>query len=165
MKTIINSIMILLILIITGCSEPLPNETTSNSEISKEGIKKMEICCELQDPYSGICQLNGMIFYTHQIIPANSLVTACQTIRLTLDINAVLCDRLGLVHLCWQIKDYSEDDLFMSEDGTGILQKEYSVTNRKDIRIRIAYLISLNSVTIKSVSIVSSDSFLSDRGE
>ncbi len=159
MKKILITAMIFFIIILTGCRGQLPTEPVTKTKISKESSRKMEICCEVQDPYSGVCQLNGTLIYSLRVLPANSITDGNQTVFLTLDINAVLCDRLGMMHLCWQIKDYCEEELSVSEDGIRILEKDYAVSNRNDVLIRITYLITLNGVSISSISIVPSDNF------
>lgn len=160
MKKIFISLTIVSILLLIGCSQQMPNEPETGAELIKSANNKMEICCAVQDPFSGECQLNGIMIYTLRAIPVNSMISGNQTLLLTLDINAVLCDRLGMMHPCWQIKDYCEEELSVSEEGIKILEKDYTVSNRNDIRIRIAYLITLNSVSINSVTTVPAEKLL-----
>ena len=157
MKNLIAIFISLSLALMIGCQENLINEPelAALSKDKAPSQKSIKICCEVKDLTYGICTLNGRVNYVLEI--------TCMTmnprpglyeISLSLYMNSVLCDRLGLVHPEWRAEGKSSEIVTVSEDGILLLEKTYSITNRPDVVLLVKYLVTTNGVGIASINVV-----------
>ena len=155
MKKYCGIFIISLFIFFTGCSEnPVtdPGLSLDKQTGSHKGI--INICCLLTDPLSGTCNLGGNIMYYHEIIPAPENIDDLFTIRVSLEVDCEMCDKLGMMHPKWSITQSSVDIVIISEEGIVILEKNYPVCNRIDIMLNVKYLITTEGVGIADLSII-----------
>ena len=119
------------------------------------GKNRIKICCEVQDPNYGICNLNGCVDYDFKVTSKTmNPGPGTYEISLTLYMNSVLCDMLGMVHLEWRVEGKSHDVVYVSEEGILLLEKSYWITNRTDVVLLVKYLVTTNGVGIASVNLI-----------
>lgn len=145
---------ILISLLIFSCSEN--NIIEPVGELHKPNLNFsshkdiINLCCPLQDPLSGPCNLIGEVVYFHQVQSVNNGVFK---VRVLLDMSTELCDMFGMMHPEWSVVLNTEDFVYVSEEGITILEKSYEVCNRNDIGVRIQYIISTEGVGVGVVEI------------
>jgi len=59
-----------------------------------------------------------------------------------------------MVHPDWIIRGYSEETVNVSEDGIALVTKQYEITNRFDVVLKVTYLVTTNGAGIAEVLIV-----------
>src|SRR3972149_6379237 len=95
MKSLVFSIGLLAAVCFFGCGDNTPPDP--NSELSKPNTQfvydRINICCPVCDPLSGVCKVNGVVEYLHQVIAGPERSNGVYTILLTLEMNSQLCDR------------------------------------------------------------------------
>lgn len=156
MKNFFSLIGILGLMFFCACqenniSDPLANLTKLSTEITRGRIP---ICCEICDPQSGVCRVNGCVEYTHQIVPTLANSDGLYTILLNLEMVARLCDRCMMMHPEWTIKDKSEEIVTVSEEGIALVTKNYEITNRFDVLLKVTYLVTTEGAGIAEMMIV-----------
>jgi len=157
MKNLIAIVVSLSLALMIGCQENLITDP-ENSVLFKgkePEVKSLKISCEVKDLTYGVCNLKGRVNYTHEVTsktmnPRQGLYE----ISVSLYINAVLSDRLGIAHLEWRVEARSNDIVTVSEDGILILEKCYSISNRTDVVLLVKYLVTTNGVGIASIDLV-----------
>jgi hypothetical protein len=144
------------IISLCSCNENI--STDPNANLSKPGLEiihdKIQICCEILDPMSGVCGLNGCAEYSHQIINRVANPNGLYTILLNLQMYSELCSKCMMVHPDWIIRGYSEETVNVSEDGIALVTKQYEITNRFDVVLKVTYLVTTNGAGIAEVMIV-----------
>ena len=157
MKNLFVIVAIFSLALLSGCQEnPVFEPQTSSLLKDKKPEKnRIKICCEVQDPNFGVCNLNGCVDYNFEV---KSMIMSprpgAYEISLTLRMNSVLCDKLGMVHLEWRVEGKSHDVVHVSEEGILLLEKSYWITNRTDVVLLVKYLVTTNGVGIASVNLV-----------
>lgn len=133
-----------------GCSENnITNVSDQDSILEKLNVNdKINLCCQLNDPFSGICQLGGDIQYSLEKKEDQELPDHLIYVRLKLVINAHLCDRRGIVHLAWEIRDKSDDTYLISGLTGSDYTIIYNITNRSDVALMLTYHITEDKLTI-----------------
>ena len=160
MKKCCGIFIISLFIFLTGCSEnPVTDQGLSLDKQTGSHKGIINICCLLTDPLSGTCNLSGNIMYYHEIIPAPENIDDLITVRVSLEVDCEMCDKLGMMHPEWSITQSSVDILILSEEGIVILEKNYTVCNRADILLNVNYLVTTEGVGIAGVSIHPVNSF------
>lgn len=156
MKTLILAFIAFALIIFSACQEEVINQPeTAQILKSKQPVtNSMKICCEVRDPKYGICNLNGCVEYTHELIRNAMYPRAVYMVSVKLYMNSILCDKLGMVHLEWRAEDKSEDIVYVSEEGIALLEKSYSITNRSDVVLLVRYLVTTNGIGIADTKIV-----------
>ncbi len=155
MKNLFVIFAVFSLAILIGCKENLINgpETSQLLKDKLPEVNRIKICCEVQDPNFGICNLDGYVNYTHSI--TNKMGPRGITeISLNIYMNSTLCDKLGMVHLDWRIEGRSDDLVYVSEEGILLLEKSYWITNRTDVVLLVRYLVTTNGMGIADVSLV-----------
>jgi len=122
-----------------------------NSQIIRD---KIPICCEVCDPISGVCRVNGCVEYTHQILTLNDNPDGLYTIQLDLNMLSKLCDKCMMMHPEWLIRGYSQETVNVSEEGIALVTKHYDITNRFDVVLRVIYLVTTEGAGIAEIKIV-----------
>ncbi len=139
-----------------SCGDNIPTEPIAM--VSKPSLEiihdKIQICCEVLDPRSGVCGLNGCAEYTHQIINGPVNLNGLCTVLLNLQMYSELCSRCMMVHPDWIIRGYSEETVNVSEDGIALVTKLYEITNRFDIVLKVTYLVTTNGAGIAEAQII-----------
>jgi len=157
MKNLILILAIISLALLSGCQDN-PVIEPETSSLLKDKVPEestIKICCEVQDPNYGICNLNGCVNYNFEITSMTmSPRPGIYEISLMLYMNSVLCDRLGMVHLEWRVEGKSHDIVYVSEEGILLLEKSYWITNRTDAVLLVKYLVTTNGVGIASVNLV-----------
>lgn len=156
MKNFISLIGMLGLLFFWACQEnnitdPGTNLSKPNTELIRS---KIPICCEVCDPISGVCRVNGCVEYTHQIIAIANNPDGLYTIQLDLQILSKLCDKCMMMHREWLVRGYSQDILNVSEEGIALVTKYYDITNRFDVVLRVIYLVTTEGAGIAEIKIV-----------
>jgi hypothetical protein len=156
MKNLYAFVLLLSGALFIGCTENIPTDPDmkllkQDSQLIKD---KIPICCQVCDPLSGMCRLNGCVEYTHQLVAGTENRNGLYTILLDLKMNSQLCDKCMIVHLEWLIKGNSQESVNVSEDGIALLDKSYSITNRDDVVLYVRYMVTTDGVGIVSTSIV-----------
>ncbi|MCW8810113.1 MAG: hypothetical protein OQJ93_01115 [Ignavibacteriaceae bacterium] len=156
MKNLFITLVTFSLALIIGCQENQLTEPNTSLEKKTGSINRniIQICCEVQDPFSGTCNLNGRVVYVHQKINRAMNPTGLLEIALHLEMDSKLCDKLGLVHLDWNIKGKSDDIVYVSEEGILLMEKNYQISNRKDIVLHVQYLVTTDGVGISNIKLV-----------
>lgn len=139
-----------------GCQENMLNEPSEvflkqNDNLVTSNVLKLE--CDLRDPSYGISKLCGSVNYTIQIINDAMSPIGLNRISLRLNINALLSDMYGMMHLEWRVEDRSHDVVTVSDDGISIVEKCYGISNRTDVVLLVQYLVTTNGVGVASISL------------
>lgn len=157
MKTFAGILIFCVIIFTSGCSDTFitePTETLNKPGQTYNSHKgKIDLCCPLQDPLSGTCNINGCVQYYHQILSGPNNNGGVYTIQVNLEMCSELCDLFGMMHPEWRVLGSSEDLVFVSEEGIAILEKYYPVCNRVDIRLNVKYLVTTEGVGIVQMMI------------
>jgi hypothetical protein len=161
MKKLLVFFSVYMIFLYSGCSdnniiEPVTGLEKPNTIINNSHKDIIYICCPLQDPLSGACNLVGNVIYAHQILPENDNTNGLVTVLVNLEMNTELCDMLGMMHPQWAVTGTSEDIVYVSEEGIVLLTKTYPVCNRTDIVLIVKYLITTEGVGIGEMYITDS---------
>jgi len=154
MKTLLVTFVAFLLALIIGCQESFVNEPTSSLDKEKSSVEKdvLKICCEVKDPLTGFCNVNGCVIFTHQIVTRAMNPTGLVEVQLYLEMDSDLCDPLGMVHLEWKATGRSEDIVFVSEEGIAFVEKSYPITNRADVVLLVRYMVTTDGIGISRVS-------------
>jgi hypothetical protein len=156
MKNLIMILAAFSLVLIMGCQENLINEPAGTIPFQKDNFvveNAIKICCEIQDPKSGMCNLSGCVNYVHQVLNWTQNPKGLYKVLLRLQMDSKLCDKLGMVHLEWRAEGKSDDILYVSEEGILLLEKCYSITNRSDVVLLVQYLVTTNGVGISGISL------------
>ncbi|HSL90965.1 MAG TPA: hypothetical protein VK870_16815 [Ignavibacteriaceae bacterium] len=143
-----------LFIILPGCTDPIITEPLLNIEkpaFPHKGI--IDVCCPLNDPLSGACNLVGTVMYYHEIISTPQFSEGLYIVKVSLEMDTEICDMLGMMHPPWTITESSMDTIIVNEEGIVILEKNYPVCNRVDIILKAKYLITTEGVGIAEISI------------
>ncbi len=139
-----------------SCGDNIPTDPIAM--VSKPSLEiihdKIQICCEVLDPRSGVCGLNGCAEYTHQIINGPANLNGLYTVLLNLQMYSELCSRCMMVHPDWIIRGYSEETVNVSEDGIALVTKLYEITNRFDVVLKVTYLVTTNGAGVAEAQII-----------
>jgi hypothetical protein len=158
MKTFFVTLAAISLALIIGCQENMLNEPGPEISLDKTATdtnrNMLKLCCQVQDPLSGTCNLNGSVTYVHQVINRAMNPLSSKVIALHLNINASLNDIAGIANLEWRIEGRSYDLVSVSEEGILLLDKTYSITNRNDVVLLVQYLVTTDGVGISGVTIV-----------
>ena len=167
MKKLFVLPVLFLILFFIGCQENQilePNVPDGNNSLAKKEI--INLCYPIMDPLSGQCYISGKLIYEHSSTQINPVTTV---IELNLQLNALLIDEAHVAgNPKWIIvgesnesfrltKTMSGNNLFKSENlDERYFKGYYNVTNRKDIKLELSYMISETALTIQCMKIVPS---------
>ena len=156
MKNLIIISTLVLITFLMGCQENQLNQPGTDSIIKdnlpqKESIK---ICCEVNDPNYGICNLNGCVDYIHKVIEGTMGPMSRTQVSLKLFMNSILCDKMGMVHLEWRVEGRSDEVVYVSEEAILLLEKTYFITNRTDAVLLVQYLVTTDGAGISKISLI-----------
>jgi len=156
MKNLVASSVLIGIICLCSCSDNITTDPIVDFSKPSPPIihDKIPICCEVFDPMSGACGLNGCAEYTHQIISRPANPNGLYTILLNLQMYSQLCSRCMMVHPDWIIRGYSEETVNVSEEGIALVTKLYEITNRFDVVLKVTYLVTTNGAGIAEVMIV-----------
>lgn len=160
MKKIFVALVALSLALIIGCQENFLNEPEYSLDKKSSDVRKdiLNICCRVQDPFAGGCNVNGCVTYVHKIINRAMNPTGLFEISLHLQMDSELCSPLGLLHLEWKIKAKSDDIIYVSEDGIALVEKSYKITNRDDVLLLVRYLVTTDGVRISDVNLAEIES-------
>ena len=156
MKNFFSIIILMGIICLVSCQENIPTDPITNLSKPTPPIihDKIPICCEVCDPLSGTCRLNGCVEYTHQIIDGPENPDGLYTIRLTLQMLSKLCDKCMMMHPEWLIRGNGDLTVNVSEEGIALVTRLYDITNRFDVALKVIYLVTTEGAGIASVMIV-----------
>jgi hypothetical protein len=165
MKYLVSLLVTTLFLLILGCNELPPTESSGVSQkiscpITKEVIN---LCFSVNDPIAGSCQVIGEVCYVHEIVETQEKSTGISLVRVQIEINAELCDKYGMVHLPWEIIGNSDDYIYISEEGVYILQKAYPICNRDECFLVVQYLVTTEGVGIPNIWIDAPPKIVNDK--
>ncbi len=151
MKTLITTISGLLIITFFGCSENqlTQPETTFNNSIEKTSSNKAEVCqpirngkiklcCEINDPVFGNCNLQGSVTYIHTTLSNTGGLTR---IQIGFEMKTELSTRM--LHMApYLILGCSCDTVYVIGTSPAIVEKNYLITNRPDTRLGVKYKVT-----------------------
>jgi len=156
MKNIILISAAVLFTFLMGCQENQLNQPDTDS-ILKDNLPQKEsikICCEVNDPNYGLCNLNGCVDYIHKVIEGTMGPMSRKQVSLKLYMNSILCDKMGMVHLDWKVEGRSDEVVYVSEEGILLVEKTYFITNRSDAVLLVQYLVTTDGVGISKVNLI-----------
>jgi hypothetical protein len=156
MKNLFLTLVVFSLALIIGCQENQITDPNTSLEKTSSGIQMqiMKICCQVNDPLSGCCGVNGSVRYMHKVTNQNTNSVNLKKVSLHLEMESELCSRLGMVHLPWIVKGISDDTFYVSEEGIVLLEKSYRISNRYDVVMSVVYLVTTEGVGISSVSLI-----------
>jgi hypothetical protein len=158
MKKILVTLVAFSFALLIGCQENMLNEPELETSLDKTATHTItniiKLCCQVQDPVSGTCSLNGCVSYVHQVINRGMDPLSSKVIALHLNNNACLNDIAGAANLQWRIEGRSYDLVSVSEEGFTLLDKTYNITNRNDVVLYVRYMITTDGVGISSITLV-----------
>jgi hypothetical protein len=148
--------VVLFLSLLLGCQEnPVSQfEASPILKVKPPTEQSIKLCCELKDPYSNVCNLNGRVNYVFNIIKNTMYPRAITLISLRINIYASLCDKLRMMPCVWFIEGKSDEIVQVSEEGILLLEKSYSITNRNDVVLLVKYMVTTNGMGISSVDLV-----------
>ncbi|MBT8378424.1 MAG: hypothetical protein KJN64_04275 [Ignavibacteria bacterium] len=153
MKYLVSLLVATLFLLILGCIELPPTESSGVSQkiscpITKEVIN---LYFSVNDPVGGSFQVIGEVCYMHEIVETQEKSTGIYLVRVQIEINAELCGKYGMVHLPWEIIGSSDDYIYISKECVYILQKAYPICNRDECFLVVQYLVTTESLGIPNM--------------
>ena len=153
MKYFVSLLVTIIFLLNLGCNELPPTEPSGTSQKISSPITKevINLCCNVNDPIAGSCQVIGEACYMHEIIETQEKPAGISLVRVQIEMNAELCDRYGMVHLPWEIIGNSDDYIYISEEGIYILQKAYPICHRDECFLVVQYLVTTEGVGIPNM--------------
>jgi hypothetical protein len=156
MKTLNLALIAFVLIIFSACQEDVINQPETDQILKPKppATNSIKICCEVKDPNYGICNLNGCVGYNVEIIRETMSPRAGTAVYVKLYMNAILCDKLGMVHLEWRAEDRSNDVVYVSEEGIALLVKSYPITYRSDVVLLVRYLVTTDGIGIADVNLV-----------
>lgn len=148
--------IILFLSLLLGCQEnPVSQSETSPILKVKQPIEQtIKLCCDIDDPYYNVCNLNGMVNYVFEIIDNTMNPRATTLISLRITIHATLCDKLRMMPCAWIIEGKSDEVVQVSEEGILLLEKSYPITNRNDVVLLVKYMVTKNGLGLSGVNLV-----------
>ena len=158
MKNLFVILVVISFALIIGCQEGMVNQPETSLEktsiVVNHNNNVIPLCCQIIDPFAGMCGVNGSVAYKHKIINRAMNPIGLKEVSLHLELQASLCSMLGMVHPEWIIKGISDDIISVSEDGVALLEKSYDISNRKDVVLLVRYLVTTDGVGVSEVSLV-----------
>jgi hypothetical protein len=153
MQKFLSTLVAVAFLLVLGCEKNQVTEPTQSlaKKLNLSLCETIELCCLLNDPAGGCCQLTGEVEYTHQIIESSSREDGLYLISLTLDMNSELCSMNNPTLSRWSIEYQSQDEFYVSEEGIYILEKAYLIENRMDVLLLVQYLVTTEGVGIPNL--------------
>ncbi len=148
--------VVLFLSLLLGCQEnPVSQfEASPILKVKPPTEHSIKLCCEVKDPYSNVCTLNGRVNYVFEIIENTMNPRATTLISLRLNIRASLCDKLRMMPCAWIIEGKSDEIVQVSEEGILLLEKYYTITNRNDVVLLVKYMVTANGIGISGVNLV-----------
>lgn len=152
MKKILLIIAALSVLFVIGCQENSITDPFSTLEKTGNSVTKdtIQINFVIEDPLAGSSELVGVVYYTHELLNSDQLNNQF-LVSVSLELNSLLNDMLGMMHLEWSSSGKSEDSMYINEEGIYILQKSYSITNRNDVVLVVQYLVTTEGVGVPNL--------------
>jgi hypothetical protein len=156
MKNLFVALFVFSLALFTGCQENPVSQFEDSPILKVKPLtgQSIKLCCELKDPYSNVCNLNGRVNYVFEIIENTMYPRAITLISLRINIYASLCDKLRMMPCVWIIEGKSDEIVQVSEEGILLLEKSYSISNRNDVVLLVKYLVTTNGMGISSVDLV-----------
>jgi len=156
MKILFSLVILMGSICLVGCQENIPTDPITDLSKPRPQIirDKIPICCEVCDPLSGVCRVNGCVEYTHQIIATPENPSGVYTISISLQMNSKLCDRCMMMHPAWLIKEGSQETINVSQEGIALFYKSYDISNREDAVLYVQYLVTTEGVGIVNMDII-----------
>jgi hypothetical protein len=156
MKNLFVALFVFSLVLFIGCQENPVSQSEASPilKVKPSTEQSIKLCCELKDPYSNVCNLNGRVNYVFEIIENTMNPRATTLISLRINIYASLCDKLRMRPCAWIIEGKSDEVVQVSEEGILVLEKSYTITNRNDVFLMVKYLVTTNGIGISSVELV-----------
>ena len=163
MKTLTAIFSIFLIMSFIGCQESLVNQPDIpiNSELNKTAQAdnhntfspvhttngEISVLYKMYDPLTGDCKVTGKVDYTHSMYGFSPGDQNLAKIEVKLEMNSELITRL-MSPVKYEIHGKSVDIVYVQGKGTLILEKNYEISNRPDLRLGVQYSVTAEGVTI-----------------
>jgi hypothetical protein len=156
MKIFFLTPVVLFLSLLLGCQDNPVSESEASPILKvKPPIEQtIKLCCEVKDPYSNVCNLNGRVNYVFEVIKNTMNPRATTLISLRINIHASLCDKLRMMPCVWIIEGKSDEILQVSEEGILLLEKSYSISNRNDVVLLVKYMVTAKGIGISGVNLV-----------
>ena len=159
MKTCFCSFIAVTFFLMLGCeefqvTEPIQSAAKKDNLVNN-GI--IELCCLLDDPIGGCCQLTGKVEYVHEIIGSETGEDNQYLVALSLDMDSELCHNAFTYEIHCPIKCTTNDTIYVSEEGIYILTKAYIIENRIDVLLYVQYLVTTEGVGIPTIHLMEID--------
>jgi hypothetical protein len=153
MKTSLYSFVTVALFLMLGCeemqvTEPIQSVAEKDNFLNNGSIN---LCCVLDDPLGGCCQLLGEVEYVHEIIESATGGDNQYLVALTLDMSSELCRNCDIREIYCPIECTTNDTIYVSEEGIYILMKAYIIENRIDVLLMVQYLITTEGVGIPNI--------------
>ena len=150
MKKFFVTLVSVTLLFIIGCQEnPVTEPIQSLNKKANVAVEDtIDLCCLLEDPAGGNCQLTGEVSYVQQVTPIQS---GLYEVNLMLNMCTLLCSINGPNEIYCPIECTTTDILYINEEGIYILTKAYIIPNRIDILLMVQYLVTTEGVGIPNL--------------
>lgn len=157
MKTFFVTLVAFSLALFIGCHDNILNEPAEALLKSQDNLvtsNTIKLCCQVQDPSFGTCNLNGYVRYALQIINRAMNPTGLNEILLHLEMDSKLYNLMPMIaHLEWRAQGRSDDIVYVSEEGILLVEKSYWITNRPDVVLLVQYLVTTDGVGISGITI------------
>jgi len=162
MKKIFLALVISTVLLLMGCennsiNDPNSADTVGKNEFSSGGITHrgsipLDRMLMLPGRGNDYYQLKGTINYTSELIKQYPDATNEKfNVKLDISVNAQLSD---IYSKSWSISSYSDDLLYIAQEGVYVLEKTYPVIGRKDnLRLVCRFIITTDGVGLDNVEL------------
>ena len=153
MKTFLCYFVAVTFFLLLGCEEMQVTEPIQSIEKKDKQLYNgsINLCCVLDDPLGGCCQLLGEVGYVHQIIESMTGGDNQYLVSLTLNMSSELCRNCGPNEIYCPIECTTNDAFYVSEEGIYILTKAYIIENRIDVLLMVQYLVTTEGVGIPNL--------------
>jgi len=119
---------------------------------------------QLTDPSTGVAYiLNGLVEYENTFLPFIDDARKVW-VKVGLKMSSQLSFDMASDHPVWKIEKKTEDNVLFTATGSATkeLNKIYSITNRRDIELRVTYLISFKAVKVTAISLRPRKNYITD---
>jgi hypothetical protein len=167
MKNLILTCVVLSLVFIFGCQESSitdPTQPLAKSETGSVNHNIIGLKYQLADPSTGAAYvLSGQVAYQNTVLPAIN-DDGKTWVKVRLEMSSQLNFDMAQDHPIWKIEQKSEDKVFFinNTDAAKRLHKTYRITNRRDIKLCVTYLISFKAVKVVAISLRPCKNYVTD---
>jgi len=165
MKKLLYSLVVFSVLFIIGCQEnsitdPVSTESINKNQTTGEtftsGVIPLEDLLIIPGGFQSYYTIKGQINFTHELFWLDPAPPAPQYyVALNLSVKVNLTDES---HNTFRISTTSEDNIYVSKDGTYLLEKSFPVLGRNDGMILVCrFLVTTVGVGLNAMWLAFND--------